>query len=58
MSNGISAKDVPLIRESNSDLFFAASVGLGALGIIVSVNLQVVEAFNLRGDYSLARFVL
>ncbi|MCL2769076.1 MAG: FAD-binding protein [Solirubrobacterales bacterium] len=36
-------------RERDEELFRAAAVGLGALGVIVEVTLRCVPAFNLRG---------
>jgi L-gulonolactone oxidase len=35
-------------RDQNADVFDAARVGLGALGIVTSVTLQCVPAFNLH----------
>lgn len=36
-------------RERNPEVFRAARVGLGALGVIAEVTLRCVRAFNLRG---------
>ncbi|HEY1486110.1 MAG TPA: D-arabinono-1,4-lactone oxidase, partial [Micromonosporaceae bacterium] len=36
--------------DENPDVFHAARVGIGALGVITEVTLQVVDAFTLRAD--------
>jgi len=39
-----------LTRESNDDLFFAAGVSLGLLGIIIEVTFKLVKSFNIKGE--------
>lgn len=41
---------VKLTRAADSDVFDGAVVGLGALGVVVSVTLAVVPAFQVRQD--------
>jgi L-gulonolactone oxidase len=41
--------------QENADVFNAARVGVGALGVITEVTLQVVDAFTLRADERPAR---
>ncbi|MEL7040447.1 MAG: D-arabinono-1,4-lactone oxidase [Pseudomonadota bacterium] len=45
LANG---EEISVSRETNSELFAAGKVALGALGIITEYDLQTIPAFNLR----------